>query len=487
MCQVTPSTGNVDDTTTRTNKKDDSIEFIDNNKLSGVHGAEENLRRGIFHGSMALGLLILSFSLLMPHLQSRRDALECDSLCYGSLTSGRSLLQLVGSAAVGRLSDRGRMSCLYLGTVASLIGLIITAVTFSIQGMWLAMIPGALLQQNFSVLKALFADYHEALHLARTNSTLKSDAASLDDASARAGSVGKLGMTVGLAFMVGPLLGATVVKTFEQATILAILAVVVSAIFVSFLPTLPAKPTSCSISSNKKSAPNKGWWTFLDVKAARSPPAIFLIIVRVFMALAFHIFNTIWTVSLKTRFDFGPSDHGKFFSFIGLAYALSQGFVAKKLISYMEGSETTTTTSSSSSGNKNIGRVRVVQLCCLALGFGRYFAFRTTSLVAVYFIFGVIITALGVVNTILTADTSNVAPASEIGGLYGFMEAVQSLAGMIGPMLGGSLAYLHPIHAPLGMVVSLYFIIFVMVTFGYESYVLTPTTRSENKTQQERS
>eukprot|EP00978_Attheya_sp_CCMP212_P027867 scaffold94500_cov63-Attheya_sp.AAC.3 len=207
---VTPSTGKVDDTTTRTNKKDDSIEFLDNNKLSGVHGAEENLRRGIFHGSMALGLLILSFSLLMPHLQSRRDALECDSLCYGSLTSGRSLLQLVGSAAIGRLSDRGRMPCLYVGTVASLIGLIITAVTFSIQGMWLAMIPGALLQQNFSVLKALFADYHEALHLARTNSTLKADAASLDDASARAGSVGKLGMTVGLAFMVGPLLGATV-------------------------------------------------------------------------------------------------------------------------------------------------------------------------------------------------------------------------------------------------------------------------------------
>jgi MFS family permease len=425
--------------------------------------AQENLRRGILYGSLALALLILSFSLVMPHLQSRRDALQCDSLCYGSLTSARSFLEIVGGAFVGKLSDYkgGRIPCLYLGTFAALVGLVIGASNFSIQGLWLAMIPGALLQQNFSVLKALLADYHEAV----------SQTFGKDDASARAGSVGKLGMSVGLAFMVGPLLGSTVVETFEQATALAILAIVGSATFISLLPTPPTTNMNMTIAQPGIKSSKVSWWSMLDVKAARKPPAIFLMVVRVLMALAFHIFNTIWQVSLKARFDFGPLDHGKFYSFIGLAYALSQGFVANKLMSYMVVSGNSK--DSSNSKRHDVGRVRVVQLCCLALGAGRLLAFQTTSLLAVYILFALIITALGVVNTILTADTSRVAPANEIGGLYGVLEAVQSGAGMVGPMLGGALAFVHPIHAPLAAVVGLYGLIFVLVTFGYEHYVLS--------------
>ena len=124
--------------------------------------AQENLRKGTLYGSLSLALVIAGFSLTMPHLQSRRDALECDSLCYGSMTSARSALSLIGGFAISRLSDSdtslfartigrgsGRKACLYIGTVASVVGLVIGGMTFSIRGMWLSMIPGGSLPAEF--------------------------------------------------------------------------------------------------------------------------------------------------------------------------------------------------------------------------------------------------------------------------------------------------------------------------------------------------
>lgn len=431
--------------------------------------SRDDLRRGTILGSLSLALLIASFSLTMPHLQSRRDALGCDSLCLGSMTSARSALSLVGSALVGRLSDSdsgwlarvigggsGRRACLYVGSAATMAGLAIAAGTDSILGLWLSMIPGALLQQNFSVTKAVLSDYHEAI-----GATFFGKNGDKADASARAGSVGKLGMAVGLAFMVGPLAGAALVKTYGGAVKLAMFFTLLSGILASQLPRAK-RVASSSTQSEKKS----GFLSFADVKAARSPPAIFIMATRISMALAFHIFHTIWTVSLKSRFDFGPSDHGRFMSFIGLTYAVSQGLVAKRVLKMV---------------GQGSGRVRLMQVCCLLLGLGRYLAFQTASLPAVYAMFAFIVTGLGVLNTILTADASGIASSDEVGGLFGVLEAVESVAGMVGPVLGGALALVHPVNAPLYSVVGLYGVVFVLVSLFYERLLLSASKKSEGK------
>jgi MFS family permease len=87
------------------------------------------------------------------------------------------------------------------------------------------------------------------------------------------------------------------------------------------------------------------------------------------------------------------------------------------------------------------------------------------------------------VNTILTADTSYLASSDEIGSLFGLLASVESVAGMVGPILGGSLAYIHPVHAPLLCVVGLYVSVFALVSWGYEDLVLAKRkTDSEKKT-----
>jgi hypothetical protein len=44
----------------------------------------------------------------------------------------------------------------------------------------------------------------------------------------------------------------------------------------------------------------------------------------------------------------------------------------------------------------------------------------------------------------------------------------------VGPILGGSLAYIHPVRAPMAAVVGLYAIVFMLVAWGYEKFVLDP-------------
>eukprot|EP00547_Thalassionema_nitzschioides_P001591 CAMPEP_0194209016 /NCGR_PEP_ID=MMETSP0156-20130528/7291_1 /TAXON_ID=33649 /ORGANISM="Thalassionema nitzschioides, Strain L26-B" /LENGTH=780 /DNA_ID=CAMNT_0038936101 /DNA_START=238 /DNA_END=2581 /DNA_ORIENTATION=+ len=131
---------------------------------------------------------------------------------------------------IGRISDlagpKGRKMCLFLGCIASLVGMVIASKTFSIQGLWLSMIPVALLQQNFSILKAMVADLHDE------QST----------PAQRSSSMGTLGMAVGLAFMVGPLVAATLLKTFDQANALGMGLAILSMASIFILPDVYQKP-----------------------------------------------------------------------------------------------------------------------------------------------------------------------------------------------------------------------------------------------------
>lgn len=158
---------------------------------------------GVILGSCMLFLSVSSAAVTFPFMQARLDALGCDALCQGGQTSLRSGLTLVGAMLVGRLSDRyGRIPMLWLGAIASLAGLTINGGLNSLQGMWLAIFPVALLNHNFAVTKALFSDYID-----------ESGGGEVE----KAGAVGKLGMAVGFSFMLGPLVSSIFVSDYLQA------------------------------------------------------------------------------------------------------------------------------------------------------------------------------------------------------------------------------------------------------------------------------
>ena len=201
-------------------------------------------------------------------MQTQRDSLGCDALCYGSMMSTRSALSLIGSILVGRLSDKiGRIRVLWIGLISSILSYYIGYSIPSIQGMWLAMIPSSLLNQNYSVLKALFTDYNN-----------ENEDKQIASESERASQIGRLGMAVGIAFMVGPALGATVFKSYSDATLAAIFLAVCSCILLTQLPTPKAiKSASVKEDEGKKAKDNEGIWNYIMLPATRTWVSIFFI------------------------------------------------------------------------------------------------------------------------------------------------------------------------------------------------------------------
>mmetsp|Transcript_30467 Transcript_30467/g.45119 ORF Transcript_30467/g.45119 Transcript_30467/m.45119 type:complete len:473 (-) Transcript_30467:63-1481(-) len=433
--------------------------------------AKAVLKQGIFYGAASVAVMVGANSFTMPHRQNRLLELGCDTMCYGTFTSVRSMLGLIGSALMGRISDQSsyaRRMCLHVGTLAALLGMVIAAETDSLEGLYYSLIPASLFAQNFNIMKALFADYHDALHTGPAE---------------RAASVGTLGMSVGLAFMVGPLSGATFIKTYTQANRVGIIFIILSGLLTLKVPDPVAPDNTKAINDGhepkkkEKKTSVSGFFApivdFVDVKAARTPGALVLILLRLCMGLAFHVFSTMWMPWAKKTYGFGPGDLGKFMSFIGLTYALSQGFIAKYLLRLF------------GANKSHKARVNMILACCVTLSVGRYFVFQTSSLMTVYALMGCVVISLGLVNTILTADTSYLAPSDEIGSLFGILAAVESASGMVGPLLGGYLSLLGGIHVSIGAIVVLYAIAFVLVLFGYERWILSraPKSSSQDKKQ----
>jgi hypothetical protein len=219
--------------------------------------------------------------------------------------------------------------------------------------------------------------------------------------------------------MIGPMVAAALSPTFQSATYLSMMCTFLSGLVIYRVPlplsttgsekklndddiTKSAENITSKEGHNNNNNNNKSEFTLLNMIRLKTPAsraAVTLLILRLNMALAFHIFNTIWPSSLKSRFQFGPSDHARFMSFIGLTYALSQGIVAKRVIRFF--------------GSNDAGKVGVIMACCVILGIGRYIAYYTTSITVVYASFLFIINALGILNTILTADTGAIAPSNE--------------------------------------------------------------------------
>jgi len=386
------------------------------------------------------------------------------------------LANTLGGVGIGYSSvSSGRRACLYIGTLASLMGFAVAASVDSLLGLWLSMIPGALLQHNFDIFKALISEYHNDVE-----SILENDDAFCDQnetithgtQSSRSGSVGKLGMSAGISFMIGPMVAALLSPSFQSASYMAIACTFASGMVIYRIP-LPLstvssndlKQSTKASESNNNSKELKSEFTLLSMIQLQSPAAraaMILLVIRLNMALAFHIFNTIWPSSLKSRFEFGPSDHARFMSFIGVTYAFSQGFLAKRAIKLCGPN----------------GKVYVIMCCCAILGIGRYVAYYTTSIAVVYTSFLFIINALGILNTVITADTGSIAPSSELGGLFGILQSAESAAGMIGPFMGGVVShYFGDFHdvisAPLMTVVGIYTFLFFFTLWGYDRLVLS--------------
>ena len=416
-------------------------------KNSSTTASPPKGHRGVTLSSISVFLAVSSAAVQFPFVQTRRDALGCDALCQGGQTSLRSGLGLVGAALIGRASDTfGRLPMLWVGTFASLASTLISGAYDTLDGMWLAIVPVALFNQNFSVAKALVSDYI--------------DEEGGTDAD-KAGAVGKLGMAVGFAFMAGPVLAATMVSNYRDALGISTVGLCISAGFLLLLPKPKGGGATGSAgrggTGETQKASGGGLLAFLSMPVLQTRGAQLLMALRLLMAFAFHMFAPLWQVSLKQRFDFQPKDHAQFMGLIGLTYALSQGLLAKPLIR-KAGADPT----------------KLLLCCIFFLGGARPFALYTSSVLVIYALYVPMVISLGVMNTAITTASSRLAEGDQLGGLFGVLESVESLAGIVGPSLGGLLAKVGDGSgtSTLAAVIGCYGAAFALVSIFFSKHVV---------------
>merc|ERR1712061_208297 len=190
----------------------------------------------------------------------------------------------------------------------------------------------------------------------------------------------------------------------------------------------------------------------LPVLRTRGAQAIMLL--RAFMALAFNLYTPVSQVSVRRRFNFGPSDYARTMGVIGLSYALSQGVLARPLINAC-GADSTS----------------LLMLCMAVLGGFRYPTLHTESLTMMYFFSVLMVLALGVANTAITTACYGLVDADQVGGFIGILEGIEQGGGILGPTLGGLLATSSHEDATVYAVVGCYVIAFFIVWFSFKQHV----------------
>jgi hypothetical protein len=220
-----------------------------------------------------------------------------------------------------------------------------------------------------------------------------------------------------------------------------------------------------------------------------------MLVCRLLSTTAYHIYQTTLTVSLRERFNFTPMEYGQFFSCIGLFFALSQSVMAKFFLQRMAASSASKVPHSKDRQNR--ARVRLLVTCSTLITIARYVGYRTRSVLAVYAVFATMVSAYGVMSTLIAADTAQIAAPNELGSFFGLLAAVESGAGMVGPLVGGALNSLvsvdidadgsasgtspsSPLPASLWAVIILNLLGTAMLALGYERIVLTHIHRPDN-------
>lgn len=395
-------------------------------------------QREIILGLIALFVATIGLHFPASFFQNQRKLIECDALCYGYYQSFQSGVQVVGAVLIGQFSDHfDRLSALYIGIVASLLSCVIGMSDNSIASLYLAQIPYGL-DHNHATMNALFADYANSNTFSETE---------------RASALGALGMVAGLAFMFGPVIGAVAFSSYAEAKAGACVMLLIGGGLMYKLPKVASTKAATTADITLKSRPGIVHG-FLLLFSAQTPGARLLLAMRFCMGLAFSMYKGVFMASLHERFSFSPLQYGLLLGWLGLCYALSQGIIARPCIKLFRCD------------------TKLVMCCILVMGLGRTIQMITPSLLGLYVVIFVVVTALGVMYTVMTTACSMIADSHSVGTLFGSMDAAEKLAGLFGPVIGGYLVQKNK-RLPLVADVLIFALLFVLVRFQYRASVVS--------------
>lgn len=348
---------------------------------------------------------LLGFGLILPLLPYIAESYSANPLMIGVLSATYSLFQFIAGPILGRLSDRyGRKKILIISQLGSVLGYLLLATAHSLPLLFLSRVIDGITGGNISIAQAYMAD--------------------ITDKKTRAKGMGILGAAFGLGFMLGPATGGYLSR-FGFA-IPALAAALIGTI--TTLMTIFFLKETVNLKSSLHSSRTKLTWEKFQSLLNKQPIGL-LIIVCFLISLGFAGMQGTYAIWAQDTFNWGPSQVGSIFAYIGILSILIQTQLLHRLISFF--------------GEK---KLLIISLPCLALGF--LLLSLTHSLPLHLFANFFIVLGNSLANPTLNAlATENIEP-SEYGETLGVLQSAGSLGRIIGPALAGELYFVIGKNAP---------------------------------------
>ncbi len=343
---------------------------------------------------------MMSVGLIIPVLPELVGAFTSSpseqALWYGVMTFSFGLSSFFGSAMLGALSDRyGRRPVLLLGFCGLALNFFATAMATELWVLIVVRLVGGAMQANAAVASAYVADI-----------TAPED---------RAKRFGLLGAMFGLGFIFGPAMGGVLgqidvhLPFFAAGTLSLVNLLYGYFVLPESLPLERRRPVK--------------WWKANPVTTLRALSKLkgvgALVAVLAFSGLAQFILHTVWVLYTGFRFGWGPAANGWSLFAVGVVSVVVQGFLLSKML-------------------KQFGAARL-SLIALSSGVVAYTLWGAAT--QGWMMYAVIVCNLFGFSAAAALQSliSNAADARVQGETMGAVSSLNSLMGVLAPVIGAPL------------------------------------------------
>lgn len=336
---------------------------------------------------------MLAFSLVIPSLPGVVQSFGGAGLALGLVFSGYSLAQFVAAPLLGRLSDRiGRRQLLLLALTGSVLSLVLSAFAASLPILLAARVLAGFCGGSISVAMAMLAD--------------------LSDAKSRTRIMGMGGASVGLAFTIGPALGALAAGL--GFAVLCLIGAAIAAL--TLAATFFVLPAQAPVAAHAAQASRPMQGSFLRLLAITGLSMLMFVGMEATLGLF-----------VEERFAWGADRLGWLLALAGLAYVLVQMSLVWRLAEQF--GEWPVTAGAALVMAGALALVPLIGPAALVIGL----VFIGAS--------------QGFLTTLTTSLASRMAPAGAVGQHIGANQAISALGRVLGPALAGLLYDAGPLLA----------------------------------------
>ena len=325
----------------------------------------------------------------------------------GLLFASYSLMQLIFSPVLGRLSDKyGRRPILIISLLGTCLGFLILGLATTLVMLFIGRIIDGISGGNISTAQAYIADV-----------TTKEN---------RAKGMGLIGAAFGLGFVFGPAIGGILSRWGTNVPFLFAGSLAFANVILLYF-TLPETVTR-DHPARVSAASGRGWKQVIE--ALRQPQLGFVLIIYFLSIVAFSIMTTVFALFMMFRLGYDPWHSGWIFAFVGIISAVVQGGLIGKLVKRF--------------GEPNL--VIVGGLLFTVSLFASPFVNPSIGLLGLLSVGALSSIGNALAGPSLTSLASKSASAAQQGSVLGVMQSVASLARAVGPTIAAVIIYSAVTH-----------------------------------------